>query len=100
MNKKGQALVEFLIVIPVFVMFVLAIFDYAKIMQTKFALETKLEDAILSDTSSGEDTILTTEFSDGEVKYIISKKVDIFSPFLSVFLGSKYEIKCERVVYE
>ena len=100
MNKKGQALVEFLIVIPVFVMFVLAIFDYAKIMQTKFDLETRLEDVILNDMNTQDDEILTTEYSEGEVKYKITKKVPIFSPFLNVFMGSSYEVTCERVVYE
>ncbi len=100
MNKKGQALVEFIIIIPIFVMLMLAVFDYAKIMQTRFDLETRLEDVILNDITPNEDEILTTEYSEDETKYIISKKVSIFSPVLSVFMGTSYEIKCERVVYE
>ena len=100
MNKKGQALVEFIIIIPIFVMLMLAVFDYAKIMQTRFDLETRLEDVILNDITPNEDEILTTEHSEDETKYIISKKVSIFSPILSVFMGTSYEIKCERVVYE
>lgn len=100
MNKKGQALVEFLIIIPIFVMLMLGVFDYAKIMQTRFDLETRLEDIILNDVNTSDDEILTTEYSNGEVKYVLSKKVSIFSPVLSVFMGTSYEIKCERVVYE
>ena len=35
MSKKGQALVEFIIILPVFLMLLLAVFDYVKIIQTK-----------------------------------------------------------------
>ena len=100
MNKKGQALVEFIIVLPLFIMLLLAVLDYARIMQNKFDLETKLDDIILNDfTNDGNDN-LKIEYLDNEVKYTIKKKIEIFSPVLTVFMGSKYEIECERVVYE
>ncbi len=100
MNKKGQALVEFIIIIPIFVMLMLAVFDYAKIMQTRFDLETRLEDVILNDVNLSNDETLEVMDLEGEKKYILKKNVSIFSPVLSVFMGTKYEIKCERVVYE
>ena len=100
MNKKGQALVEFIIIIPIFIMLILAVFDYVKITQTRFDLETKLEDVILNDDSILDSEILTLEHNDGKVKYILSKDITITSPVLSVFMGTKYKITCERVVYE
>ena len=35
MNNKGQALVEFIIILPIFIMIILVVFDYARIIQTK-----------------------------------------------------------------
>ena len=100
MNKKGQALVEFIIIIPIFVMLMLAVFDYAKIMQARFDLETKLEDLILNDVNVPDEESLEIIDLEGEKKYILKKNISIYSPVLSVFMGTKYEIKCERVVYE
>ena len=100
MNKKGQALVEFLIIVPVFLMLILAVFDYARIMQTKYDLETKMEDIVINDVGYDDDEVLSIDYNEGEKKYTLKKKVSIYSPVLSVFMGTKYEVQCERVVYE
>ena len=107
MNKKGQALVEFIIIIPVFVMLMLAVFDYAKIMQARFDLENaennydlELADVILNDVNVPDEESLEIIDLEGEKKYILKKNISIYSPVLSVFMGTKYEIRCERVVYE
>ncbi len=100
MNKKGQALVEFLIIIPLFVMLFLAVFDYARIMQTKFDMETRLEDVILNDQNFDDEMVLNINFEEGKKTYELSKEITIYSPVLSVFMGLNYEIKVERTIYE
>ena len=46
MNKKGQALVEFIIILPVFIFMILAIIDIGKMLYDKSAMQSKLNDAV------------------------------------------------------
>ena len=40
MNKKGQALVEFIIILPVFIFMILAIIDIGKMLYDKSAMQS------------------------------------------------------------
>ena len=101
MNKKGQALVEFIIILPVFLMLVLAVFDYAKIMQAKMDLESSIEEITLNeDYQLNNDIILKTESSEGIKTYTLSKKIDISSPILSAIISSSYDVKVTRSIHE
>ncbi len=44
MNKKGQALVEFIIVLPILIIILLAVVDYGNIVYNKTKLENILDD--------------------------------------------------------
>ena len=46
MNNKGQALVEFIIIIPVLILIILAIFDYSQIIKTRSDLEDMMEEVV------------------------------------------------------
>lgn len=39
MNRKGQALVEFVIIMPIFIFIVIAVFDISNIIMKKYELE-------------------------------------------------------------
>lgn len=101
MNKKGQALVEFIIVVPVFIMLLIASFDFVRIMQTKSDLELTVENII-----SDENFVIQSEYElrietkNNQNIYFLSTNVDIYSPFLNPVLGSKYKVLIKRVVYE
>ncbi|MBE6148675.1 MAG: hypothetical protein E7167_04225 [Firmicutes bacterium] len=100
MNKKGQALVEFIIILPIFIMLLLAAFDMVKIMQTKMNLENTLEELILD-----ENTILDNEINyikdvkDNTIIYKLSIDVDIMSPFVTIVTDDKYRVTVERTLY-
>ncbi len=101
MNKKGQALVEFIIILPVFLMLILAVFDYVKIMQTKMSLESAIEEITLDqNTQLDSDLVLKTESVDGIKTYTLSKKVDITSPVLSAIISDTYNVKVTRSIHE
>lgn len=100
MNKKGQALVEFLLVLPIFIMIILALFDYVKITQTKINLENNLEDIILYEAPLSDNAFLSKEASDGVTTYSLKQKVDLISPVLESILSSPYEVEVKRDVYE
>ena len=48
-NKKGQALIEFIIILPVFVMIMVSVFDYVRIYNEKSMLESVIEEVIIND---------------------------------------------------
>lgn len=102
MNNKGQALIEFIIIIPIFVMLLLAAFDYARINSTKIELERKVEEIILTTGEEYNDngTVLDISVTDNKRTYTLSKKIDIYSPILVPIINNDYEIKVKRVVYE
>ena len=101
MNKKGQALVEFIIILPVFLMLLLAVFDYVKIIQTKMDLESVIEDYSLSEDYKLSDEItLKEENNEGIKTYTLSKSVEITSPVLIPIISKSYDVKVTRSIYE
>ena len=101
MNKKGQALIEFIIVIPIFVMLLLAAFDVVKIIQTKITLETTLEDIILDESTKIDETIkYKKDINEKEVTYRLSKEINITSPFITIVTDNKYLVSVERTLYD
>ena len=101
MNKKGQALIEFIIILPIFIMILLAACDYVRIMQVKMRLETEIENVILdSGYKLDEDTLLEKSSDNNIAKYNLSEKVEIYSPLLTPVISSTYQVKVERKVYE
>ena len=43
MKNRGQALVEFVLIIPIFLMILLAIIDFGNIFHTKYTLQNDLD---------------------------------------------------------
>ena len=100
MNKKGQALIEFIIILPIFIMLMLAVFDYVRIYSEKSNLESVIEDAILSNELNDDNITVLKETDDEKTKYILNKSIDIYSPVISVIIGNKYVVSVSRVIYE
>lgn len=100
MNKKGQALIEFIIILPIFIMIMLAVFDYVRIYSEKSNLESVMEDAILSNELKDDNITLLKESDDEKTKYTLNKSIDIYSPVISVIIGDKYVVSVSRTIYE
>ena len=112
MNRKGQALVEFVIILPLIVFMLLAVIDIGKIFYTKNTLENKLNDIVtMYENGDNLDIIkknldkdvkksaLTIEDKEKDRTFIISKKVEIITPGLNLIFKNPYEIKVKRVIY-
>lgn len=108
MNNKGQALVEFVIIMPVFIFIALAIFDLGNVIVNKYTLENNL-DTIVDMYESGDEKSVEGYANSINVKLkyepggeyntiTISKKVNIITPFVSTALGKNYEINSKRTV--
>lgn len=99
MNKKGQALIEFIIILPIFIMMMLAVFDCVRIYSEKSKLEGILEDVILDDTTYSDVNVTKNSVNKG-TEYVVSKDIEIYSPVVSVVTGAKYNVTVKRIVYE
>ena len=100
MNKKGQALIEFIIILPIFIMLMLAVFDYVRIYSEKSNLENVIEDVILSNELNDDNITILKETDDEKTKYTLNKSIDIYSPVISVIIRNKYVVSLSRVIYE
>ena len=113
LNKKGQALVEFIIILPIFVMMLLCVVDIGKIIFFQNRLEGKIEDVITLYKNENtydnilkelkkEDKDLKLEIANDNNEYIefkLIKEVEIITPGLNIIFGNPYDLDVRRVVY-
>ena len=113
MNKKGQALVEFVIILPVLLCIMLSIIDFGVILYNKNTLESNIDSVVkMIQNKESEDEInhfiksenKNTEYKlEKKDKYVMIKlisKVDIITPGLNIILNNPYKIEVKRVIYE
>lgn len=107
-NKKGQALIEFVLILPILIMILFSIIDFGRIYTTKSDLESILSDIILNNYTSNEinEYIETKNINanvdvriDNNIKKItMTKEIDLITPLLNVILDNPYTISIERVI--
>ncbi len=110
MNNKGQALVEFVMILPIFLFLTLGIIDFGNILHQKYQLENDLDTVIdlYQENNQGEITRYTSSkniiyLQEEEAEFTIielSKKVKINTPGLNLILKEPYYIKTKRHFYE
>ena len=105
MNRKGQALIEFVLILPIFILILFATIDFGLILSKKNELENISVDviAMLKNKKSineinnmYSDVKIEEEKSEDYTKIIISEDVDIMTPGLNLVLGDPYKIQIER----
>ena len=111
-NKKGQALVEFVIILPVLIMIVFCLIDFGKIYYTKSSLEGSMDKVItlynsgntheqIKDYLAKNSTDINLKITNENNQYVnieVSKKVDIFTPGLNKILDDPYYASVKRVL--
>lgn len=108
MNNKGQALVEFVIILPIFIMILFAIIDFGMIINKRNELENKSTD-IIEMIKNGEniDKInslykeieVTVTNQDNYLIVNLDTNVDIITPGLNKILSDPYVVNVERTIY-
>lgn len=109
-NKKGQALIEFIVIMPIFLIIVLVLIDFGNILYKRYQLESDLDyivdlyerdfnDKIVSYTND-KDISVDYQYDSNEVKIILTKNVSVLTPGLKLVLNSPYTIRVERVIYD
>ncbi len=113
MNKKGQALVEFVIILPILLCILFAMIDFGMIIYNKNRLESKINDVVdmVKNNESdeqiekfiNEDTNRETNYKvikDENITVKLSSSIDIITPGLNIILDNPYEVSASRVIYE
>ena len=110
-NSNGQALVEFVIIMPILIMIIFIIIDFSNIFYQKNHLEGVISDVVSLKENGKSDGYIENSISD-DVNIIykkksdtlvinVSKDVKLVTPFSSLFFDNPYNIKTERtIIYE
>jgi len=109
-NEKGQALVEFVLILPIVLMIMFVLIDFARVLYEKNHLEGIISDTVLIYQNKGsiankktleEDNIKYTVIREKSfVTITLEKEVDFYTPFSKMFFEN-FNIETERTfVYE
>lgn len=107
MNRKGQALVEFVLILPVFILLLFAIVDFGTILSKKNELENNSVDMSLLIKNNMEIDEIRKIYPELDIKLkeeekytniTINKDVNIITPGLNLILGDPYKVSIERVI--
>lgn len=110
-DKKGQALVEFIIILPILIIMMLGIIDFGLITYNRNILENNLDESLnilktTNDTSKMSEYLnkvdknitLTITNEDNYTKFKLEKKYNLLTPGLNLIFPSDYKITTERVM--
>ena len=109
MNKKGQALVEFVIILPIFLLLVLGVIDIGKILYNRTMLEGSMTDVIsmyesgmnevqIKDNLDLEDVNLEILDSSDSLQFHLTKEIDIITPGLNLIFDNPYQLQVSRSI--
>lgn len=112
LKNNGQALIEFVLILPVFLLILFALIDFGRLFYEKIELENRFQESIevyqkdkdyekalqiLNEGKEKEATLETKEL-DSYMKLETSLSFSFLTPGLSNILGSPYRIKIERTI--
>ena len=109
MDKKGQALVEFIIILPIFLILVLGVFDLGNILYQKTMLEGAMGDVVsfYEIGISREEILEKMELKNTELEIVedkeyirihLLKDVDLITPGLNLVLDNPYQLDVSRSI--
>ena len=108
-NNKGQALVEFVIILPVTLLLIFSIIDFGRVISLKNDLESKTDDAItfykagktldeINNVMDNKDIKLNITTNDDYTTIKMSKKIEPITPGLSYILKKVLDVEVYRVI--
>ena len=106
-NKHAQALVEFILILPIIIIILCIIIDSSNVYINKNHLENTLDDVIYLIRNNKEDNI--NNILDKNTKYSISVKdnyatvkleeeINFITPFSNIFFPDNYKISTKRII--
>lgn len=108
MNRKGQALIEFVLILPVLILILFIIFDFGNIFYSKYELQNQSMEIVrlIKDNKTIEDItdiyskidIEINNYKDDYKKITLTKELDLITPLLDNILDDPYLIEVERII--
>lgn len=99
MNKKGQALLEFVIILPIFFIIVLFLLDFSNIFYNKIYLENQLNNYV-NDNKVNNDINYKKNITREYIEITLSKDLKLLNPILKEILTNPYNISTSVILYE
>lgn len=107
MNNKGQALVEFVLILPIFLLLLLAVYDFGRIFNTKNILLSDSNDIVemvknektIDDVKNIYDDIDIKISDEEEYRVIeVSDKIELMTPGFNKIFGEPYIVMVKRYI--
>ncbi len=108
-NNKGQALVEFVIILPIIIMILFVVIDFAFVFYNKNSLEGVMDNVSIYQQNGksydeinkllDSDTVMKYNYQGDKLEIVLTKKVNLITPFASSFLKNPYKITTKRVLF-
>ena len=108
-NSKGQALIEFILVLPIFLFVIISIIDFGNIVLKKYSLENEIDTVSemykLGNTDNINSYLINKNIAinynkqDKFMTIKLTKDIKITSPILLLIFGKNYEISTEKSIY-
>lgn len=109
LNNKGQALVEFIIIVPILIFIIMAIIDFGNITIRKMRLENNLDTVIslykkqdfeeIQNLTTSEKFDFSYDSNQDTTTITLNQNIKILTPFLNIILGNDYLLETRRVIY-
>lgn len=113
LDKKGQALIEFVLILPILIMLIFAVIDFGNIFINKNELETAL--GIINDIDkeslnyenvynlvnkkrTKKTNVKISGVENGYITITLERKLDIITPGLNLIIDDPYVLSAFRVV--
>ena len=110
MKEKGQALVEFVLILPVIILLLFGAIDVARVINTKSELENKLSDVVtvyqakkdISEINGmlDSDVIVDTSYDGNYVTISLEEKLKPITPGVIHLSEKFFDVKVFRVIYD
>lgn len=100
MGKKGQALIEFVLILPIMLLLFIGIFDIGNLFINKYQMLDDLDNVVNNQKSVKAPYQLSTQKYDRYTKYTLAKKVIIFTPGVNLAFKDGVKLTVSRDVYE
>lgn len=108
MNRKGQALVEFVLILPLFIFIIFTVVDFGLIISKKSELENISSDIIkvVKNESNIEkvkelypDLDIVVKEDNEYIDIEVGCDVNILTPGLNLVLGDPYRVTVKRTIF-
>ena len=110
-KEKAQALIEFVLILPIILLVILGVVDIGRIFYTKTKLESLMSDTVrliqkeedlnnIVETFNKEEKkiVLTLEEKDNLINIQIKEELTLITPGFNLFLENPYPILVERIL--